>query len=150
MRAAPLRSLGFACALAGWCAAMTGGCARFEGDRSRAAKFLDKRRIGLPSNATDIAFAENDRLRSIAYFIRLDLPEPVAASFQSRLWCEPAPSPGTTSALARRSPSWFTATTLADVKRCDTNGPHDGQYHLDATVGRTPSGQTRFLLSFSD
>lgn len=147
-----MRRLGFAFAfgLAGWCVAVAGGCARLEADRSRATKFLDKRRITLPTNATDVAFAENDQLRAIAYFIRLDLPESAGASFQSQLWCEPAASPETTSTLSQRSPSWFTAAELADVKRCDTNGPYAGQYHLDATVGRTPSGQTRFLLSFSD
>ena len=144
-----LREPAFAFALAGWCAALAAGCAKVETDRSQATKFLEKRRIALPTNATDVSFAVNDRLRSIAYYTRLDLPVSVAASFQSQLWCEPTSSPNTTP-LWRGAPSWFTAATLADVKRCDTNGPYDGQYHLDATVGRAPTGQTRFLLTFSD
>jgi hypothetical protein len=142
--------LGFTFAIAASCIALTVACAKRGTERVRATEFLDRRRIKLPTSATDVAFSVNDQLRSVAYFIRLDLPAAAALSFQSQLWCEPKSGTGKPHARPPSFAPWFTVASLTDVKRCDTNGPYDGQYHLDATVGRAPTGQTRFLLSFSD
>jgi len=135
--------------VAGCVGLASGACQQSERQRARAAEFLDQRELTLPDGATNVAFAENDLLRSIAYFIRLELSAAAAPAFQSTLWCTPVSEPSSGRAPPSAAP-WFTDGELVLVQRCDTNGPYDGRYHLEVVVGRTPAGRMRFLLAFSD
>lgn len=118
-------------------------------ERERATAFLEQRGLPLPTAAREVAFAVDDDFRTVAFFVRFELPLAEARSFQQKLWCDP-----TEPLKGERTPPaaapWFTSEGMTRAARCDTNGPSSGPYHVDVTVGRVPTGVTRVLLSFSD
>ncbi|MDH5671928.1 MAG: hypothetical protein OEZ06_07235 [Myxococcales bacterium] len=119
------------------------------GDGERTAEsFLKARGLPPPKQALALRYTAVDGLRTIVHFVSLELPDDRALVFIERLPCRPD-----TVGMRRdtpRTPDWFNASDLKAIKYCDTGGPYDGHYHLEITTGRSPAGQTRFLLSFSD